>query len=549
MSKVDLDFVEQILPPTPSDEIPRDALVRKIAADFKAECQQQMVVGGIQTGKTNLLAQFVRQYKGQCISYFITPSPLTQRQHTFLYTMCYQLSTILETSSPPESIGLEDLRSLFSTLSFRLARRAKLKRIQYCFVVDSLEQGLEGPEGERIIDLFPLQTSPRSPYLLFSCRSAQVDKLSEHVKCHPIEPTEFNRLETETYLSELRLSPEEIDKVQKKYHGVPGYLKIIKEAKRANPDFDLESAPVELDRLIGQQVKLVMGTSSPFTIKALEILAASPASLPSKILAGLAQTDEPILIESLQHTGLVKYDLKDRRVEYSNDLVHESVKKRVGDRIKGIAKDLLNHVRENYPSEEFLLTLLFKETQDYKGLCNLLTERAVVATIDTTRDISNVIKRMRLASEMAKQNRETDDLIKWTLGITTAKSFVSHAVSSGEIRALLSIGESQDALSKAYAVPEMSVKIRLLAKAYARRFNFERRTNRDRRNDVVPVGVCRSKAVRTLYDDQSPTYGLAVLVRHQPGNGPGVRSARYARRKYHQRRRGDAVLKIFYAHV
>lgn len=467
IDKADLDFVEQILPPTPSDEIPRDALVRQIVAGFGAECQQQMVVGGIQAGKTNLLAQLVRQHKDRCISYFITPSPLTQRQQTFLYTMCYQLSVILGTNPPPERIELEGLKSLFSASSFQLARQAKLKRIQYYFVVDGLEQGLEGSEGDRIIDLFPLQTAPRSPYLLFSCRSDQVDKLSEHVKCHAIEPMEFNRLETETYLSELRLSPEEIDKVHKKYHGVPGYLKIIKETKRANPDFDLESAPVELDQLISQQVKLVMEASSAFTIQALEILAASPVSLPPKILAELAQIDEPTLVESLQHTGLVKYDLKDCRVEYCNDLVRESVKERVGDRIKEIAKDLLNHVRDNYPSEEFLLTLLFEETQDYEGLCNLLTETAVVATIDTTRDISNVMRRMRLASEMAKQNGEVDDLVKWTLGITVARSFVSHAVSSDEIRALLSIGESQDALSKAYAIPEISAKIRLLAKAYA----------------------------------------------------------------------------------
>jgi len=381
--------------------------------------------------------------------------------------MCYQLSLVLETSSPPENIGLEELKSLFSTLSFKLARQAKSKRIQYYFVVDGLERGLEGPEGDRIIDLFPLQTAPRSPYLLFSCRSDQIDKLPEDVKCHTIPPTEFNRLETETYLSELELSPGEIDKIQKKYHGVPGYLKIIKETKRANPDFDLESAPAELDRLVSQQVKLMMETSSPFTITALEILAASPASLPSKILAELTQADESTLVEALQHTALVKYDSQRCCVEYSNDLVQESVKKRVGDRIKAIAEDLLNHVRENYPSEEFLLTLLFRETQDYEGLRKMLSERAVVATVDTTGDISNVVRRMRLASEMAKQNRETDDLIRWTLGITTAKSFVSHAVSSGEIKALLSLGESQDALSKAYAIPEISVKVRLLAKAYA----------------------------------------------------------------------------------
>ncbi len=143
------------------------------------------------------------------------------------------------------------------------------------------------------------------------------------------------------------------------------------------------------------------------------------------------------------------------------------MRKQVGDRIKGIVKDLLEYVQENCPNEEFLLTLLFRETQDYEGLRNTLSERAAIATVDATGDISNVMRRMRLASEMAKQYGKTDDLIRWTLGISAAKSFVSHAVSSDEIKALLSIGESQNALSKAYAIPETSVKIRLLARAYA----------------------------------------------------------------------------------
>jgi hypothetical protein len=381
--------------------------------------------------------------------------------------MCYQLSVILETNSPPENMSLDDLKSLFSSLSFQLARQAKSNRVQYYFVVDGLEHGLEGPEGDRIIDLFPLQTSPRSPYLLFSCRSDQADELPEHVECHVIEPVGFSRLETEAYLGELELSPGEIDRVHRKYRGVPGHLRIIKETKLANPGLDLESAPADLDRLINQQVKLVMETSSPSTIKTLEFLAASPAPLPLRMMAELAQANESALADSLQHTGLIRYDPKNRRVEYSTDLVQETVRKRVGDRSKGITEDLLNHVRENYPSEEFLLTLLFKEAQDYQGLRKMLSESAVVATVDATGDISNVVRRMRLASEMAKQSGEADDLTRWTLGIATAKSFVSHAVNSDEIRALLSIGESKGALSKAYAIPEISVKIRLLAKAYA----------------------------------------------------------------------------------
>ena len=444
-----IGFEEQVLPPTPSDEIPRDALVRQITAGFGPDCQRQMVVGGIQTGKTNLLAQFVRHHKDRCISYFISASPLTQRQHAFLYTMCYQMSLVLETTPPPEVISLEDLKSLFSSLSLQLSRQARLRDAQHYFVVDGLEQGLEGPEGDRIVDLFPLQTSPRSPYLLFSCRLDHVDSLSDPVRCHRIEPMEFNRLETAAYLSELELSSDEIDKLHRKYHGVPGYLNIIKATKRASPDLNLETAPVELSRLIGQQVALVMKTSNRFVIRSLEILAVSPTPLPPEILADLAQIDEPTLLEALQRTGLIKYGQRDRRVEYSNELIREDVRAQIGARIKEIAQELLDYIRENRPNEEFLLELLFRETQNYEGLCDLLTGKAIVSTIGSTHDVSNVIRRMRLASEMASQNGETDDIIRWTSGIAAARSFMSHVASSDEIEALLSIGDSQEALSKA----------------------------------------------------------------------------------------------------
>ena len=47
------------------------------------------------------------------------------------------------------------------------------------------------------------------------------------------------------------------------------------------------------------------------------------------------------------------------------------------------------------------------------------------------------------------------------------RSFIEHAASSQEIEALLAVGDSQNALSRAYLVPEISSKVRLLAKSYA----------------------------------------------------------------------------------
>jgi len=466
MSTPDPGFTEQILPPAPKDEIPRDAHVRRIAIAFGPECQKQIVVGGIQTGKTNLLAQFVRQHKDQCISYFVTASPLTQQKYAFLYVMCRQLSTLLETSSPPETMRLEDLENLFTTLSVKLLNKAR--KATFYYVIDGLEQALNGQEGERIIDLFPLLTAPHSPYLLFSCRSDQVEGLPIASRIVPtVEPKEFNHLETETYLRGTGFSSEEISQIHEKYHGVPGLLRIIKERKQTSPDFRSESAPKELDQLIGRHVDSVIATSDPCVVSALEILACSPVSLPCVVLSELTHSEKSILIDSLRTSGLVRCNAISQRVECSNDLVQKKLRNRAGDKARTLIQGLISHIGEHHPEEELLLTHLLKEAGDYDGLRRMLSQGAIVEVVKRTNDISKVTSRLRLAAEMAKRDGKIGDLIQWSMGIALAKSFLSHAISTNEINALLSIGESQEALNRAYAIPEISVRMRLLARAYA----------------------------------------------------------------------------------
>ena len=466
MNSIAHGFVEHILPPIPEDEIARDAVLRQIVGRFGADCQQQMVVGGAQTGKTNLLSQFVRHCRGKCVAYFISPSPLSQRQYAFMYSLCCQLTEILGTTPPAEQIGLEDLRSLLSVLVIKLGVHARAERSHYYYVVDGLERGLVGAEGERIIDLFPLPTSPRSPFLLVSCRSEHVDRLPRNMECKRAELLEFNSLETQEYLSGVGFSEAEIGKAHKKYHGVPGYLRIVKETKRANQGFDVEGAPEELGRLVHDQVESVLAVSSASTLRVLRVLAVSPAYVPTSVLADVAQDEESRMLESLQGTGLVQYDSANHVMEYSNELFQAAVRDSVGDEIESLTNELLDHIKRRSPEDRFLLALLLEQAEDYDGLSTMVSQSAIVNAVSEERDVFGLIRTMRLASEMARRRGETADLLKWTLGIAAVQSFVSHAASPLEIRALTSIGEFNDALARAYAVPEATAKIRSLASVY-----------------------------------------------------------------------------------
>lgn len=465
MSDISTILTEQFVPAAPNDEVSRDAIVRKLTTTFGLDCQQQMIVGSVQSGKTNLLAQFARHHSGRVISYFITANPLSHLQHNFLYSLCYQLSSLLGANPPEETIELTKLKSLFTSLCTKLSITARRENSIYYFVIDGLEWAFTGVEGERIIDLLPIDTKPRSPYLLVSCRSDVVEQLPKHFRCVTTEVMSFGILETEAYFAELRLSLKQVKAIHEQYNGVPGYLKIVKDTKRAYPNKDLVASD-DLNRLLDQQLDFTFTAVDNDIKAALEYLAVSPTPLPLRTIASLTEVEEMHLAAVLKQTSVVQHDTARNHIGYLNELLRENVKKRLGDRAKSLVEQLIDNVNK-YRGEDFLLALLYKEAKDYSGLKTQLTSDAILSSIHTTGDISHMVQRLRIASDMAKQQHDTQGLLKWTLGIVAAKSFVEHTVNQNEIGALLAIGDSQAALRKAYSVPESASKIRLLARAYA----------------------------------------------------------------------------------
>ncbi|MDM8523067.1 hypothetical protein QUF80_06805 [Desulfococcaceae bacterium HSG8] len=469
-SEIAAEFSESNFPDPPIIEIQRDSAIDYIARKFNSDYPKQMVIGAPQTGKTNLLSQFVRQYSDRTISYFITSSPLTQEQYTFLYSLCSQISKVVGSTPPPCQVTLESLKSLFYELCNSLDRKAKSRKESYYLLIDGLEWALKGKEGSRIIDLFPLPDYPRSPYMIFSCRSDKIQVMPDDVKHQSIDILQwaFSRNETHQYFRDIDLPPNEIDKIHSKYEGTPGHLKIVKDTICTNSDFDLESAPNDLNKLINQQTEVVFKSSDQATLDALKFLAVSPVPLLHSTLSGLTNSDPNNLVDKLKYTGLIRYDSEKKRLEYVNELTQGFLKEKIGKKLREITEQLLDYVKTETPDEEMLTDLLLIELGDYNGLKSRLSTSEVIKTISNhSTGISAIFRRLQSASEMAQQHNDIFGLIKWILGTNAAKSFVSHAVNQNEINALIAIGESQEALRRAYELPEITSKIRLIAKTYS----------------------------------------------------------------------------------
>lgn len=455
-------------PNIPNLQIPRDTLVRSVTKKFNVNSPIQTVTGARQTGKTNFLAQFARQHSDNSIYYFINPSPLTQTQYAFLFSLCQQMSKLLDKHPPPDTILIDSLMRQAKELFNTLRRRAKAHDTDYYLIIDGLEWALEEQKDGRIIDLFPLFNST-TPYMLFSCRLDRVDKLPENfrVECINSEMWAFNQNDTHQYFGDL-LTTKEIDKIHRKYNGIPGYLNIVKQEIQNNPDYDIDAAPEDLNTLIKKKVQSVINTSSEEVRKALSFLTVSPVPLSVNVVAELVSSkDAKKLIESLKRTELIKYNTIKNSFVYTNELIQEIYRSNPGNDTKKMTQKLLEYAKVNLPDEDMLLDFLQTEIDDYEGLQDRLTEASIIKTIEHPRaGVSSILRRLHSAMEMAHHRNDVDGLIKWSVASSAIKSFISQAVSEREIHALIAIGYSQKAVSKALNLPEFTSQIRLLSRIY-----------------------------------------------------------------------------------
>jgi hypothetical protein len=381
------------------------------------------------------------------------------------------LAIILGKNEPGERISLEELKSMLTSLSTQLATRASQEKEYYYFVIDGLEYAFTGTTGNRIIDELPLRTYPNSPYILFSCRTDQIEELPSKIRdALQIEPLPFDKKQTQIFLDGLGFSLQEIDIIHEQCEGVAGYLRIVKNVKLSDPSAKSEQFQPDFNKLVNQHLDVVLKQNYEVDAEILSTLAASPTSVPYQVLIKMINVDEVMVNESLKRlAGLVYYDANKYRVSYKSEFAKKAYVIRLNDRVQHYRRKLITCIEEGYESDEdLLLMLLYRDDQDYEGFQQKISNQAILSIIGEVGDVSSVLKKLSIATEMATNPNRNDlkGLIKWTHGVLTAKSFIMHAVDQDEIKALLSIKNIEAALGRIYALPETVSKIRLLARAY-----------------------------------------------------------------------------------
>lgn len=458
-------------PNKPKKEISRDPFIRWITNEFGPSCQKQIIACSRLSGKTNFLAQFALDHENQVVSYFINSNPVTQDLRTFLFVICNQISRLLNKSNLPENITIGELKSLFPGLAINLADQAKKRHITYYFVIDGLEWGLLGEKGSRIID-YPLISFSHSPYILCSCNLDKKEFLQldgYEIRDDVDHFLEFNLNDTRDYLSEFNLPPEDLKAIHQKAKGLPGYVKIIRDTIQTSGKewIKANNLPDSLETLIRSQLKIIHENSSSTIHQAIELVAISPKPINLSILANMLSVEEKTLLADLAKTGIVFHDRKLESLQISPEFTREVLISQLGLKKKQIAETLLQYIQTKTDRDELLVTLLMREAKDMEGISEQLDSNKIITAFRKTQDISLSTKQFQIASQMAYESKNIQDLIKWNLGIKTTQVFLSHNLNFSEISALIAVGDSQSALRRAYGLQDSISKIRLLARAYS----------------------------------------------------------------------------------
>jgi hypothetical protein len=461
-------------PARPQDEVPRDALLKFITQEFGASCQKQLIVSGELTGKSNFMSQFCRYHSNRAVSYFATRNPMAQNLHTYLYVMCNQIRYLLHGEFLSEGIALEELKGMFVGFCNSLVGRARRDSSTYFYVVDGLDYCLSGDIGDRIVDFLPL-TFPAGPYCLLSCRPASLKLIPGAVKDEGLvrqnadHSLVFNVTDTRHFLSSVDLSHEEVEAIHVKSGGLPGYLRIIVDAIRASGKewISTDELPDSVEQLARQHIDRIYSGASPSTKQALEMIAVAPTPIGFEFLLGLLGEDPRSGFQELVGSGIVRTDEVTGSYSITPDVVRQALLGQLGSRRPQILLGMTDRLRSMAEPDDLLLTLLLRETGDYEGLVDLLDIRRTMATVDRTKNVNEVVRRMEAAATLARDRDSLPEQIRWARGVTCIRELQSHSVNSLEIVALVSIGEFKEALRRIYSLPDLLSKTRLLGRTYS----------------------------------------------------------------------------------
>jgi hypothetical protein len=465
--QVDLTSLSTTFPDLLLPQISRDNYVSLLHNMFGPERKVIAVQGPMGAGKTTLLAQYAKTYPGQCFSFFVGTTLITSDPRYFLLDMCDQMGRVLNKStSELESGDTDQVRQVFHDLLRKVAQLARKTSTPYYFVVDGLELIPVSDEAHSIIDLLPAEPLPNI-YLLISSEPNRKLNFAHYKWDLPF----FSLTETERYLEGIELSNEEIQRIHKISQGMPGYSSAIRRLMVSGISFQELSAklPSELYGLFDfewHRMKLTDAAS----LKSLAVLAYSKEKLTLSELSQIVSDVKETLSAALSNVSFIRIETDSEYITF----ISEAHKQFTSDRLKSLREEAEGLLIEYYVRSPYartslvILPTLLAEPARYEQLKSLITPDYLTRALASSSDIAILRRTLQLAGDQAYKREDWQSLPKYTLTSSLFRTISIRPVAESEVRALLELGDFDQAFEKSYQTLLPTDRLQLLARVCSR---------------------------------------------------------------------------------
>lgn len=448
----DLTTLSTTFPESCGYQVTRDNLISFIEDQFSTDQKVIVVQGAVGSGKTSLLAQFVKTYPDRCFSFFVGTTLPTSHPRVFLMDMCDQLGTVLgRPTDHLEGYDSEELKILYLDLHRQIGQLSKKTQTNYFFVIDGLEWISSSKSESSILELLPGEPKGNLRLLL----SSEVGR-NFNFKNHPMSLVFFSQKETEPFLEGLGLSQEDIKTIHKQCGGMPGYLAGLKRLLLSGAKFEDLSKPLpnELKELFLIEWNRIGNIEQEFEYL-LALLAHSKETITLGVSRQILDFEKSKTkdYESLVHnTSFLRFDEKLKTVGFISD----AYKQFVADRLSHLREVTESHLIKYYEADPYskpsinLLPHYYVLHGSYDALRNLVTTDYISRALKVTHDSASLRKTIEIAADQALSKEDLPTLFCYSIVSSILTSLSKRPTAISEVGALLELGDFKKAYEVAY---------------------------------------------------------------------------------------------------
>jgi hypothetical protein len=463
---VDVTSICRSLPDAPNPEILRDQVIATIDGFFDVDGSVVVIEGSSDIGKTTFLSQFSRKHGQHTISLFIRRANRWSYDYNLcLQDLCNQSYWILKGTELQDNMKADE--ALLGNLFLQLRKLARKSRQPFIFVIDGIDEipEIESKTRESILQVLPWGFDAFKFVLsgnLNNLRNAIPSGIS--AKLLTLFP--FSLEETQSFLSDAKISTEQVKELHRLFRGHPGQLVSARRILLKGTDAEdiIQNLSEKLSQLFDMewQASLVSENEAELLL-ALLSFDRRPHDIESvSRVLGIERSKSESLVKRF---SFLEIDRQNNALEFVSDAFRSYVISKLihrrSDVYDLIIKDLI--VSDSRSETIRILPDYLKEAGRYDELIEYLSPELLAELVSESQSLLPVRRKAELGIEAAIAQQRDSDLLRFGLGESSLREMANNITWISEVQAYAEAGDFHRAMALAQSAPTKEECLRLLA--------------------------------------------------------------------------------------